>query len=169
MLRQRKWCRLHKYIHKTESTQAYGKISRRPLFKRTKLNQSIWPSLIPHKITVFVWRLVQDRLPAKDNLNRRNVLVGNQIQCVIGCGETEFASHLFFGYPVFTKFWRVILNCLGIYILFYIWLYISFPSVRRVIKFGQDSFNSLNDILVCLCLELVRARIKGFEFGLAEW
>jgi len=65
------------------------------------------------------------------------VLVGNQIQCVIGCGETEFAIHLFFGYPVFTKVWRVILNWLGIYTgLTYGCIYISFPSVQRVIKFG---------------------------------
>lgn len=41
------------------------------------------------KISVLVWRLLQDRLPTKFNLFLRNVLGSDQIQCSYGCGEVE--------------------------------------------------------------------------------
>jgi len=43
----------------------------------------------------FVWRLLRDRVPTKDNLfHYRIISVGDQM-CVSGCGQSELASHQF--------------------------------------------------------------------------
>jgi hypothetical protein len=38
----------------------------------------IWSDLIPLKVSIFTWRLIQNKLPTKDNMVRRdtNILLG---------------------------------------------------------------------------------------------
>jgi len=56
----------------------------------------LWQKYVPLKVVVFVWRLLRNRLPTKDNLLRRGVLHTDTCQCVSGCGSTETVNHLFF-------------------------------------------------------------------------
>jgi len=35
---------------------------------------NVWHRHIPAKVSLFVWRLLRDRLPTRDNLFRRNVI-----------------------------------------------------------------------------------------------
>ncbi|GKC50822.1 RNA-directed DNA polymerase, eukaryota [Tanacetum coccineum] len=54
-----------------------------------------WIKCIPIKVNVFVWKALQDRLPTRTNLVRRNILV-DSLSCPICDGEPEDSSHLFF-------------------------------------------------------------------------
>ncbi|GJS54510.1 RNA-directed DNA polymerase, eukaryota [Tanacetum coccineum] len=54
-----------------------------------------WIKCIPIKVNVFVWKALQDRLPTRSNLVRRNILI-DSVSCPICDGEPEDSSHLFF-------------------------------------------------------------------------
>ncbi|XP_006598548.1 uncharacterized protein [Glycine max] len=57
--------------------------------------QQLWDIKIPPKALSFVWRLLWDRLPTKDNLSRRQVEIDNDL-CPFYQSQPESASHLFF-------------------------------------------------------------------------
>ena len=63
---------------------------------------------------MFVWRLLRNRLPTKDNLVRQRVLVHSDAVCVSGCGSSETATHLFMDCNVFGSLWSHIWLWLGI-------------------------------------------------------
>lgn len=66
------------------------------------------------KVSLFMWRLLRDRVPTKDNLfHRRIIFVGDQM-CVLGCGQLETASHLFLDCSFFGAPWCVVYRWLGI-------------------------------------------------------
>ena len=62
----------------------------------TGLYDAVWLKQVPLKVSVFVWRLLPNRLPTKDNLLRRTALHHDDITCVEGCGRPETSHHLFF-------------------------------------------------------------------------
>ena len=62
----------------------------------------IWHNDIPSKVSLFVWRLLRNILPTKDNLVRRRVLHQDDAACVSDCGNSETATHLFLGYVLYT-------------------------------------------------------------------
>jgi len=62
---------------------------------------NIWHKHIPSKVSLFVWRLLRNRLPTKDNLVRLSVLSREDAVCVSGCGSQETTTHLFLGCDVF--------------------------------------------------------------------
>ena len=55
----------------------------------------LWKLRIPSKAAVFVWRLRQDRLSTKANLNRRQVEIQDQT-CPFCKSTVEDTTHLFF-------------------------------------------------------------------------
>jgi hypothetical protein len=44
----------------------------------------LWQKYIPMKVVVFAWRLLQNRLPTKDNLLQCGVLNNDSCLCVTG-------------------------------------------------------------------------------------
>ena len=58
---------------------------------------NVWHKLVLSKVSLFAWRLLQDRIPTRSNLMRRHVLQPNDNLCVGGCGNFETANHLFIG------------------------------------------------------------------------
>jgi hypothetical protein len=71
----------------------------------------IWHKHIPSKVSVFVWRLLRNILPTKDNLVRRSVLSHTDAVCVSGCGSSETTTHLFFG---LRRVWVFLVSCLAL-------------------------------------------------------
>jgi len=51
--------------------------------------KDVWNQLIPLRLAALVWRLFLNRLPTKDNLNRRGVRLNSLLYCVGGCGRLE--------------------------------------------------------------------------------
>ncbi|KAL2965842.1 hypothetical protein AAZX31_16G084300 [Glycine max] len=54
----------------------------------------LWTLKVPSKVTVFVWRLLRDRLPTRLNLQRRQVQL-TDILCPFCRNKEEDATHLF--------------------------------------------------------------------------
>ena len=59
------------------------------------LVDDVWHRYIPTKLSLFVWRLLRNRLPTKDNLMRQRVIQVNDTACAYGCGDLEPTTHLF--------------------------------------------------------------------------
>jgi len=74
----------------------------------------VWHQNIPEKVSLFVWRLLRNRLPTKDNLMRRNIIHANDLACVNGCGVAETTTHLFIDCESASSLWTLVWNWLGI-------------------------------------------------------
>ena len=88
----------------------------------TGLYDAAWLKHVPLKVSVFVWCLLRNRLPTKDNLLRRRALHQDDITCVGGCGSQETSHHLFCRCDTFSGLWQCI----------YQWIDISFISLELV-------------------------------------
>jgi hypothetical protein len=73
----------------------------------------VWHKLVPAKVSIFAWRLLQNRISTRDNLIRRLVLQPQDNLCGGGCGNIETADHLFLGCNVFRQVWVLIFHWLG--------------------------------------------------------
>jgi len=78
------------------------------------LVDDVWHKQVPLKVSLFAWRLFQNRLPTKDNLLCRQVLHLDNIACVGGCGSLETAGHLLLGCDFFCRVWTQVLQWLGL-------------------------------------------------------
>jgi len=78
------------------------------------LVDDVWQKHIHAKVSLFVWRLLHNRLPTKDNLERRHVLHHTDTACSSGCGELETATHLFLSCDIFSSLWSHIWRWLHI-------------------------------------------------------
>jgi hypothetical protein len=75
---------------------------------------SLWLKEVPLNVVLFVWRLLRDRLPTKDNLYRRHVIGSDDRSCVGGCGEVETSSHLLLHCNFFGTVWNYIFRWIGV-------------------------------------------------------
>ena len=74
------------------------------------------------KVSIFVWRLLRNRLPTKYNLICRGALHLNDIYCIGDCGCPETTNHLFFSCDIFGNVWHRV----------YQWLRFSFISPNSI-------------------------------------
>jgi len=74
----------------------------------------VWHKGIPSKVSLFVLRLLRNRLPTRANLVQRQALLLPDSVCVTGCGESETVAHLFFGCNTFSLLWSHVLQWLGL-------------------------------------------------------
>jgi len=92
----------------------------------TSASNDVWHKLVPVKVSIFVWRLPQDRIPTRANLVRRLVLQPNLNLCAAGCDSVETTDHLFLHCNYFRNVW---------YHLTGHWLGISFVFPGRIQEF----------------------------------
>jgi len=78
------------------------------------LSDMIWMKQVLLKVSVFVWRLLRNRLPTKDNLIRRRVLHLDDSACVGGCSCPKSADHFIFRCNIFGSLWHLIYQWVGI-------------------------------------------------------
>ena len=69
------------------------------------LFNDVWHKLVPSKVPLFAWRLLQDRIPTRSILVCRHVLLPIDNLCVAGCGSSETADHLFIGCDLTGNVW----------------------------------------------------------------
>ena len=69
----------------------------------------VWKIKVPQNALHTVWRILHNRLPTKNNLQARNVDVGDQ-RCVFCRAETEIVEHLFFHCVISRKIWMECYN-----------------------------------------------------------
>lgn len=75
----------------------------------------VWHKQVPLKVSLFVWRLLPNRLPTKDNLVRLQILHHADNVCVTGCGSLETADHFLFTCDIFGRVWFLVLQWLHFY------------------------------------------------------
>ncbi|CAJ2636641.1 unnamed protein product [Trifolium pratense] len=73
----------------------------------------IWHRQVPLKVSIFVWRLLRDKLPTKANLVTRGILSEAAHHCVSGCGGVESAQHLFLSCSTFDALWSLVSSWIG--------------------------------------------------------
>jgi len=56
----------------------------------------LWNKQVLLKVSVFVWRLLRNRIPTKDNLIRRRIISSDDTSCIGGCGSSETSNQLLF-------------------------------------------------------------------------
>jgi len=115
-----RWVLDHFSGYSVKGTYKYLTLPTTPV--ETGLYDAAWVKHVPLKVSVFVWCLLRNRLPTKDNLLRRRALHQDDIICVGGCGCQETSHHLFIRCDIFGGLWHRI----------YQWLDISFIPLELV-------------------------------------
>ncbi|RHN46925.1 putative reverse transcriptase zinc-binding domain-containing protein [Medicago truncatula] len=91
---------------------SYHLLTSRHVPLRDHASSLIWHKQVPLKVSLFAWRLLRDRLPTKANLVQRRVLDSEASLCVLDCGMSETAQHLFLSCDAFSSFWPLVRNWL---------------------------------------------------------
>jgi len=68
----------------------------------------VWHKLVPSKVSLFAWRLLQDRISTRSNLVCRHVIQPTDNLCVGGCGSPETNDHLFIRCDLFGRTWYLV-------------------------------------------------------------
>lgn len=63
-------------------------------------------NLVPLKVAALVWRLLQNKIPSKDNFIKRGSLSESHSGGSSLCGLAESACHLFFDCPLYSALWH---------------------------------------------------------------
>lgn len=91
--------------------------------------ETIWITLTPPKVNIFMWRVMLDRVPTRDNLNKMKLDL-NSLLCPV-CGfTTETINHVLFDCPAAIEVWKFIER----------WWSISFPAVKSL----ESMLNGVN-------------------------
>jgi len=56
----------------------------------------VWQQHVHLKALMFVWQMLRNRLPTKENLCRRGIVFQDAQLCVGGCGQRQYVTHFFF-------------------------------------------------------------------------
>ncbi|XP_039064927.1 uncharacterized protein LOC120210230 [Hibiscus syriacus] len=75
---------------------------------------NIWMGLVPPRVEVFLWKVVHNKLPVKQELLRRGVSSIGDVACPLCKKEAESLSHLFFTCVVVWTLWNKFLKFWGV-------------------------------------------------------
>jgi hypothetical protein len=88
----------------------------------------VWDSWATSKVIVFSWQLLQDRIPTRQNLRRRQVLVGATDSSCVFCGAVEESvDHIFVSCDRISSVWYRVSRWLGVE-------YVSPNSIMQVFE-----------------------------------
>jgi len=109
-----------KWIWKLEKSNAYTvrsaytcQSAQLPVVDPVEL-KLLWQKIVPLKVVVFVWHLLRNRLPTKDNLLRRGILHTDSCQCIAGCDSMKTVNHLFLHCSLFGTIWNCVRCWIGL-------------------------------------------------------
>jgi len=74
----------------------------------------VWHNNVPLKVSIFVWRLLRNCLPRRQNLVHRGILSDIDVGCLLGCGYVETAQHLFISCDFYGTLWFQVRSWLGV-------------------------------------------------------
>ncbi|XP_058762746.1 uncharacterized protein LOC131636112 [Vicia villosa] len=74
----------------------------------------LWHIEAPSKVQIFVWRIVLDRNPTRQQQKKRGILTAASDCCCVFCVNTEEDSHhLFVSCPILEKIWEKVGSWIG--------------------------------------------------------
>jgi hypothetical protein len=74
----------------------------------------IWKSGVPSKVSALSWQLLLDRIPTRNNLLSRGIIMVDESRCPLCNEEIETVNHLFLRCRFVTGIWYAILRWLGV-------------------------------------------------------
>ena len=74
----------------------------------------IWHKEVSLKVSLFVWCLYCNRLPTRDNLIRRRILLPANNLCVGGCGLVETSNNMFLHCNQYGTIWSLLRKWIGV-------------------------------------------------------
>lgn len=77
--------------------------------------KGIWQGLVPHRIEIFTWLALLDKLNTRDKLARIGILQHSEAICVLCNEHPETCSHLFLHCTVTWNLWSWWLNLWGLH------------------------------------------------------
>jgi len=78
-----------------------------------RLHNFFWKTKVVPFAQVTAWRVIENKIASKANLERRGVEILNNLCCLCGAFE-ETTSHLFVGYRVSWLVWNLCFAWLGV-------------------------------------------------------
>ena len=89
-------------------------LSSQDVIQEDTLDNLIWHTQVPLKVTILAWRFLHDRLPTKSNLVNRGIITPKASLCTTACGQTETTSHMFLHCATFGSLWQIVRSWLGV-------------------------------------------------------
>ncbi|EOY14430.1 Uncharacterized protein TCM_033819 [Theobroma cacao] len=109
--------------------------------------KQVWANLAPYRVEAFAWQILHGKIAVKDELDKRGMLLGNAILCVLCNSERETIQHLFVDCYETWKVWMGWCKAWGV----------SWSSPKDIRTF----FEAWNDCQV--------ARLRVAVWGNAKW
>ncbi|XP_057418180.1 uncharacterized protein LOC130712363 [Lotus japonicus] len=77
--------------------------------------KNAWSGIAPSNVSAFVWRVLLDRVQTKVNLQRRNIISGEEaVRCVLCHAAEESTRHLFFSCNRVAPLWNSCYRWIGL-------------------------------------------------------
>jgi len=71
----------------------------------------MWKVKLPPKVNIFLWRMLWNKLPSRDNLMRRNIIgEDGDLSCLFCQNSNEFVIHLSFGCLRVDEIWKIVMH-----------------------------------------------------------
>jgi hypothetical protein len=78
---------------------------------------NVWRCAAPSKVCSFSWQLLLERIPTKDNLWKRRMLLVENLSCVFCDLDLETPTHLFLHCSCVSQVWHGIMNWIGVVLI----------------------------------------------------
>ncbi|KAL6176156.1 hypothetical protein ACLB2K_052791 [Fragaria x ananassa] len=83
-----------------------------PHYASNNLHAKVWQNFIPPRFSILVWRLLHNRLPTDDQLQRRGIPLVSVCQLCSFC-SVEDSTHVFVNYSFAQHVWQWLSSCFG--------------------------------------------------------
>jgi len=106
----------------------------------------LWLKAVPLKVLIFAWRLFLNRIPTRDKLFQRKVLLVSEHGCIANCGINEDIEHLFLTCCFFGGVWNIVAIWLGFSSAFHCQLFAHLHQFSGLRGFSKKSTKSMQII-----------------------
>ncbi|CAI8604845.1 unnamed protein product [Vicia faba] len=113
-----------------------------------------WNNLVPLKVLVLVWRIWRNKIPTRDNLVKRDILVASQNSCPHSCDVEESVSHTFFECSIAQAAWSEI-----------IWN----KRNEKIFRKEDNNNRSIMEDIQDISWQWLKINIDEFNYGIHQW
>jgi hypothetical protein len=92
---------------------AYNKLSEVDINQHHNSHKFVWLKVVPLKRSIFVWRLLHNRVPTRDNLLQQRIIARSDQEGTTTCGMNEDVNHLFVNCNFHGRLWYLVSGGLG--------------------------------------------------------
>jgi hypothetical protein len=121
-------------------------------------NNFLWLKAVPLKVLIFAWRLFLDRIPTRDKLFQRRVILISDQGCVGNCGSNEVREHLFITCSFFGDLWKLVAGWLGISTVFHCQFFNHLHQFGGLRGFSKKTMESMHIIWVSVVWTIWKER-----------